>query len=175
MTDNIILLQQEYVVVIDTNKPSFDFATQLCAYCTGHDDENSKDHTMVDKFYDQVMPHFSDNLKDRIRDNPFCGFLTDKMDQYGFYSPCTVWLNKNYGCNDEGEYDILTENNFDNFSLPAPLSVGFFFENEPNSELLALLKNRINKFFAEEWKSPVRFEGMRLITKTLYGSEREID
>jgi len=37
------------------------------------------------------------------------------------------------------------------------------------------LKNRINKFFAEEWKSPVRFEGMRLITKTLYGSEREID
>lgn len=174
MTDNI-LLQKEYVLVIDTNKPSFEFVAQLCAYCTGYDHENSTDNSMVDKFYEQVSPEFAGNLKEQIRENPFYGYITDKMDQDGFYSPSTVWLNKKYGCNDEGEYGILTEDNCEKFSLPAPLSVGLYFENEPTSELLDLLKKRVRKFFAEEWKSPVSFEGMRLITKTLYGSERCIE
>lgn len=169
-----ILLTKEYVLVLDTNSPSFEFANQLCAYCTGYGHEKSTDDSFVDMFYEDVVSHLAKS-NDKIQENPFNGFVTDKMDQDGFYSPCTVWLNKKYGCNEDGDYGILTEENCERFSLPAPLSVGIYFENEPNEDHVSLIRKRAIKFASEFWKKPFKFEGMRLITKTLYGSERNLD
>jgi len=169
-----ILLSTEYVVVVDTNSPSFEFAEDFCAYCTGFESENSKDFFMVEKFYESLRINSNLSSREKMENNPFYDYVTDKMNQDGFYSPCTIWLNKKYGCNAMGEYAILTEDNFDNFSMPAPLSVGIYFEKEPTEEQLNIIKERAISFFKTEWKKPVEVEGMRIITKTLYGQEKSI-
>ena len=174
LMDNSVLLSCEYIVVIDTDKPSFEFANDLVAYCTGYEHEKSTDDSFAKKFLDEVVGKDDDNLKSRLQSNPFYGFVYDKMDQEGFYTPCSVWLNKNFGCSNSGEYARLTKENCDSFMMPAPLSVGIFFENEPTEQHYELLKERAIKFFKHHLKENVRFEGIRLITQTRYGSEKII-
>lgn len=169
-----ILLSTEYVVVIDTNSPSFEFAEDLSPYCTGFESENSKDFFLVEKFYETLNIDLKASNREKMEQNPFHTYVVDKMNQDGYYSPCTVWLNKKYGCNSYGEYAELNENNFESFPMPAPFSVGIYFEREPTEEHLRIIHERAIKFFKHEWKKPVNVEGIRLITKTIYGEERTI-
>jgi hypothetical protein len=170
-----ILLSTEFIVVLDTNSPSFEFAEDLCAYCTGFESENTKDSCMMQKYYESLSINCGLLDPEKVKYNIFSGYVTDKMNQDGNYSPCTVWLNKKYGCNTDGEYAELTENNYEDFSMPAPFSVGIYFELEPSDNHIRLLRERAIKFFSEEWKTPVQLEGIRLITKTLYGQEKNLD
>jgi len=167
-----ILLAKEYIIVIDTDTPSFDFARPLCAYSTGYEHEANKLQDMSELFYEETK------LEGK---NPFDGFIEDRLDDENFYSPCSVMLNKNYGCDGSGNYAILDQSNFANFNYPAPLSVGIFFANEPNSDQLSMIKTRTQKFFEKVWpeksgsNQKVKFEGMRLIIQTKYGEEKVLD
>lgn len=169
-----ILLSTEYVLVLDTNSPSYEFASDLCAYCTGFEPENENCFDMLDEFYHDIGVKSDSKTIDKIDKNPFKDYIFDKLNDEGHYSPCSVWLNKKYGCNEFGEFAVIDENNFDQFQLPAPLSVGIFFEKEPTAELLSVVKKRAIVFFDKICKKPVKLEGMRIITKNLYGSEQTV-
>ena len=167
-----ILLSKEHIVVIDTNTPSFDFVRLLCAYCTGYEHEANKLQEMSELFYEETK------LEGK---NPFDGFIEDRLDDENFYSPCSVMLNKKYGCDGNGNYAVLEQSNFSNFNYPAPLSVGIFFAEDPTVEQLQIIKSRALKFFEKVWPKKsgsdqqVKFEGMRLITQTKYGEEKILD
>ena len=85
-------------------------------------------------------------------------------------------MNKKYGYNAEGNYALLTEENFEDYNFPAPLSVGIFFEEKPEDEQIQIIKQRALKFFENIWESkkPVVIEGFRLIIHTKYGQDIEI-
>lgn len=161
-----MLLQQEYILVIDTNKESFYFYRELCAYCTGFTHESVTDTTLSDLFNEEV----EDN---RI----FSEYIVDRVDDEGFLSPSCVWLNKRYGCNESGAFALLDEKNFDEFSFPAPLSVGIFFQKAPQESQIQLIKTRVHDFFAKIWKEKedVAVECFRLITHSKYGEEKSLD
>jgi len=161
-----VLLQQDYIFVIDTNKESFNFYRELCAYCTGFIHESVQD------------TFFSDFFSEEVEDaNCFVDYVMDRVDDEGFMSPSCVWLNKRYGCNEAGLFAILDETNFETFSFPAPLSVGIFFEKSPEQNQIDLIKSRARQFFEKVWKDKedVCIEGFRLITHTKYGDEKSLD
>ena len=167
-----ILLSKEFILVIDTNSPSCDFFSSLCAYCTGFDQESATDHSMVDKFYEEMDIEEGVSVSNNYSKNPFYDFVIDKINHEGDYSPCSIWLNKRYGCNEKGEYSLLSEENYNNYSFPAPMSVGIFFDQEPEAENIDLIKKRARQFFQNFWsKSVVEVEGIRLIVHTKYGEE----
>ena len=108
-------------------------------------------------------------------DNPFLGFIGDRRDEKDDWSPCSVWLNKRYGCDADGKYSLLTEDNYDNFVFPAPFSVGIFFDVEPTESQINLIKERAVKFFKDYLKSKeVKIEGFRKILHAKYAEEKDL-
>lgn len=161
-----ILISEEYIVVVDTNSPAVNFYKEFCAFCTGFDHEALNTMEWSDAFY-----HDLGIKDDNVEDNPFYNFILLKKDMMGDDSPCSVWLNKKYGCNASGEYALLSEENYDQYNFPAPLSVGFYFDSEPQAAHIAILKDRAEKFFGDWEKEKVNIEGMRLIVHSKYGEE----
>ena len=76
------LILKEYILIIDTNYFSNDFAGELCAYCTGFDSENNTSEDMADLFYED-MNIVHPTVKEKIDDNPFLDYIMDKMDNEG--------------------------------------------------------------------------------------------
>jgi hypothetical protein len=173
-----ILISTEYTLIIDTNSFSDGFSKQLCAYCTGISDENDIGQKYAEMFYEDRKIEDDSSPKGRVSEekNPFYGFIAQRLDEEQLYSPCCVWLNKKYGYNAEGNYALLTEENFEDYNFPAPLSVGIFFEEKPEDEQIQMIKQRTLKFFESIWesKNPVVVEGFRLIIHTKYGQDIEI-
>ena len=186
MTDpydnNPVLISTEYTVIVDTDSVSYDFAKPLCAYCTGVVDEEDEGRELSDLYYAEQGIEDDESPRGRVADekNPFYGFVAQRLDQDTVYSPCSVWLNKNYGCNASGKFARLTEKNYDEYNFPAPLSVGIFFDVEPKPEHIQTIKERATKFFDKVWpklkdgSSPVKVEGFRIIVHTKYGEEKTI-
>jgi hypothetical protein len=176
-----VLLSTEYIFVIDTDSYSDHFAKKLCAYCTGFHDEKNNGREMSDVFYIEENIKDDDSPKGKVAEekNIFQGFVSNRLDEDQIFSPCCVWLNRRYGYNAEGKYALLTRNNYQEYNFPAPLSVGIFFDQHPQREHIAKIKQRAFKFFREVWKknnpkSPlVKVEGFRLIRHTKYGLETE--
>jgi len=179
---NQVLISTEYILVIDTNSFSERFAKELCAYCTGFIDESDKGEKFADLFYlDQGIAD-DEFPKGQVSEqkNPFYGFIAQRIDENQDYSPCCVWLNKKYGYNARGEYAFLTEENYNDYNFPAPLSVGIFFDVEPEDWHIETIKERSVKFFDQIWskicpdKKTIEVEGFRLIVHTKYGHEIDL-
>jgi hypothetical protein len=169
-----ILLSEEYTVVIDTNSLSKEFANALCAYCTGVVDERDEARQYSDLFYMERSIEDDDSPRGKVAEekSPFYDFVGQRFVESENYSPCCVWLNKRYGCNEDYEFSLLTEENYEEYSFPAPLSVGIFFDIKPNLEHLEIIKERAFLFFDKVWKkNKVEVEGFRLICHTKYGQE----
>lgn len=158
-----ILISENYVLVIDTNNESYDFVQKLCAYCTGFYSEKETDLQYCDMFFEET------NYDDK--ENPFRDFIGDQLSEEGVYSPCSVWLNKNHGSNEAGEYAKLTETNYDEYDYPAPFSMGIFFDQEPTEKHIKIIKERSVKFFKEVWKEKIEVEGFRVISYKKYAEE----
>jgi hypothetical protein len=167
-----IFLYKEYILAIDTDRYAFDFLRNLVAYCTGYSYESSISTEYSDIFYNDLE---IDGLAKEEK-NPFYGYIIDREDELGALSPCCLLLNKKYGINDSGGYAVLDQDNFDQYSSPAPFSVGIFFDQEPLSEQIYLIKNRARNFFKKIWKSDaVNIEGFRLIIHSKYAEEVLLD
>ena len=167
-----IFLYKEYILAIDTDRYAFDFLRKLVAYCTGYSYESSISTEYSDIFYNDLE---IDGLAKEEK-NPFYGYIIDREDELGALSPCCLLLNKKYGINDSGGYAVLDQDNFDQYSSPAPFSVGIFFDQEPLSEQIDLIKNRARNFFKKIWKSDtVNIEGFRLIIHSKYAEEVLLD
>jgi hypothetical protein len=177
-----VLISTEYVLVIDTDKLSYDFYKPLCAYCTGTVDEDDEGLECSDLYYLEMGIEDDESPKGSVADekNPFYGFVGQRKDEDDAYSPCSVWLNKRYGYSATGEYALLTEQNYDEFNFPAPMSVGIFFDVEPKPEHIQTIKSRAADFFKKIWpklqdgSAPVTIEGFRLIKHTKYGEETDL-
>jgi hypothetical protein len=175
-----VFLGKDYILVIDTNRASYDFAKRLCAYCTGFEHEDSKNYEMSRIFYEEMRLKDDSTPKGltAAEKNPFYNFVIDRRDEEDFYSPCSVMLNKRYGCDQIGRYAVLTEDNCGQYSYPAPLSVGIFFAEEPTPEHIRIIKERAQRFFELVWpeqdpsKETVVVEGLRLIVTTKHAEEK---
>lgn len=161
-----ILLLKEYIFVIDTDKIAYEFYKELCSYCTGFNHESTRDNSFSDMFEEEID-----------ETNFFVDMIADRLDDDGYLAPSCVWLNKRYGCNDVGKYELLDENNFEEYSHPAPMSVGIFLSQEPDQRHLDVIKQRAKQFFEKVWKpaGAVTIESFRLIIHTKYGEERIVD
>ena len=155
-----ILLDEEYILVLDTDSLIIDFYREICSFCTGHDADSCRSMVESDRFHDD----FQD-------ENPFSVNIKYKDDGEGGETPCSVWLNKRYGCDEDGNFGLLDENNFQSYGFPAPMSVGIFFLTEPTQTQINLIRSRAEAFLAERKPSP-KLESLRLITHTKYGEER---
>ena len=165
--ENKVLLSEDYALIIDTNKDVINFYCSLCSYCTGMISEGEIDLKYSDAFYEDTK--FSSNS------NPFAGYCVDKIDENGNYSPCSVWLNKKYGLDEEGNSDELNDKNYSKYEYPAPFSVGIFFSKKPNQNHIEIIKTRATKFFQEEYNDePVVIEKIYLIKYTKYAEELSI-
>ena len=170
-----ICMGKEYVLVIDTDSPSFSFYRQLCAYCTGYEHEGVSTIEISDRFYSDF-----DLDDDDESSNPFYDYLDIKLDENGHLSPCCVWLNPRYGRNTSGDHALLDENNYEQFSGPAPLSVGFYFGKMPTRHHIEMIKSRAKAFLEscppmDTDVKVVKFEGLRLICHTRYAEEIPLD
>ena len=173
-----VLLYSEYDLIVDTNQASWGFYNELCAYCTGFTDseENGKEYS--DVFYLETGIEDDESPRGKVADekNPFFDCLRFGEHE-GFETPFSVMLNKRYGANEHREYAIVTEENCEEFSEVAPLSVAILFDLEPTQKQIQIIKERATKFFNEVWpklnltKDKVELEGFRLITRTHYGQE----
>jgi hypothetical protein len=176
MSDPIFLCK-EYVIVVDTDKSSYSFIKDFCAYCTGYNHESLISSEYSKLFYEDMKLIDDNYVNFPYEKNPFNGFLTDKLDHDGYLAPCSVWLNKNFGMDCSGRYELLTEENFDEYSYPAPLSVGFFFNSEPSKQQIEIIKTRSKKFFElffSDRKFKVNILGYRMIVHTKYGEEIDL-
>lgn len=177
-----ILISTEYTLIIDTDGLSEVFAKKLCAYCTGFIDETESDLEFSNLYYLEEEIEDDESSRGRVAEekNPFFGSVGQRLDEDQLYSPCCVWLNKNYGYNANGEYDLLTNVNLDEYNFPAPLSVGIFFDTEPDPEQILKIKERSVKFFDKVWPilnpgaKKVTVEDFRLVVHTKYGEEKPI-
>lgn len=171
--DDSILLSTDYILVIDTDYYAYDFANQLTAYCTGITDEEEVGAECADLFYADMQIQDDTSPRGRIAEekNQFFEYVVQRL-QDEYCSPCAVWLNKKYGCNEDGTCAVLTQENYDQYASPAPFSVGIFFGIEPTPELVQIIKDRSLKFFREIYQNErVNVEGFRLIVHTRYGKE----
>ncbi len=160
------ILSVEYTFVIDTNYPTSEFCEELTAYCTGIYSENaSEEEINYSRIFNQDM-----NIDEEIENNPFYNFIEQKNLGDNFYSPCSVYLNSKYGCDGYGNFALLTEDNYEQYDYPAPLSVGIFLKNLPSDELFEILKKRVRQFFTD--KKNVSVEGFRLITVSRVAEEK---
>lgn len=144
------LLSEEYSVLVETDLDAYDFYAHLCAYCTGFDAEGEDVRPWSDMFYKEM------GIKEDR--NPFSGYVVDRMDGDGVWSPCAVWPSRKYD---------------DEHGFPAPYSVGIFFCKEPTAELIAKIKERSKAFFEKVWEKG-KVEGFRLVTHRKYGEEKAI-
>jgi len=174
-----ILISEEYSFLIDVNCETYSFAKKLCAYCTGFSSEDETDQKFSDMFYMENGIEDDESIKGKtcLQKNPFYGSIADRKDENDVLSPCSVWLNRNYGCNELGEIAKLTDENYSDYDLPAPASVGIFFDVEPTEDQIKIIKERAVKFF-DIWQKmtneKVIVEGFRMISHKKFGEEKEI-
>lgn len=155
-----ILISEDYIFVIDTDSFSEDFVDHLTAYCTGFNSETYNEMKYIDLF------------QEKFEINPF-EELIESRELGDILSPCSIWLNRNYGVNEDGDVAKLTKDNYEKFSFPAPFSVGIFM-NEPTEEQINLIKTRTKEFF-DLYEPKVNLEGFRLIKHTKYAEEKDLN
>lgn len=165
---NAVLVNEEYVLLIDTDSYAENFADQLCAYCTGLDSEENPCVDEINAFRDELQ--CASDV-----DNPFFGMVGDRQNDNGAWCPSAVWLNPKYGMDATGKFALLTEQNYDLYNFPAPLSVGIYFDERPTMEQIEIIKERAAKYFKEVYKEKtVTVEGFRLLKHTKYAEELPI-
>lgn len=175
-----VLISKEYTLVIDTDSLSTAFVKKLCAYCTGFVDETESDLEFADLYYLDENIEDDESSKGKLAEekNLFFEFVSQRLDEDQIFSPCCIWLNKRYGYNNDCESAVLTEDNFSEYSFPAPFSVGIFFDEMPTAEHILKIKERSLKFFNDVWPklstTKITIEGYRLITHTKYGEESSL-
>ena len=175
------LLYAEFDLIIDTNHDA-SFYRELCAYCTGITNENDDAQKYADLFYLDLGLEDDESLRGKSAEekSPFFNYLrhVEIMEDDYVMSPSSMMLNKRYGANEDGEYAVLTEENCEEYSGVAPLSVCIFFDLEPTAKQIQTIKDRTQKFFTDIWpklsEDKVEVEGFRLITRTHYGQEIEL-
>jgi len=177
-----LLISEEYVLVIDTDQYAGHFLEDLAAYCTGFVGECEKGRACSDLFYMEMGIDDDGWPKGKLADekNPFHGFVGDRQDEVGYWSPCSLWLSRTHGTDGNGNYAVLTEENYDIYKYPAPLSVGIFFDVRPTDFQIELIRDRAAKFFESVYPkmdkddskpSQVKLEGLRLICHKKYAEE----
>lgn len=181
------VMSEEFILVIDTNFPSVHFASKLVAYCTGYVNELevNNDLEFADLFYRDFSIEDDEGKSGKlaIEKNPFYNSIetkflpspTSEYDEDSFQLPpeiATPWcvmLNPKFGCDEDGNYDLLNEQNYNVFVEPAPLSVGIFFAIKPSDELIGIIKKRSKDFFESVYNKSepnknISAEGFRLIS-----------
>jgi len=174
-----ILISEKYMLVIDTDSHVGEFGSQLCAYCTGFDDEDG-DPGYANMFYMEMgLEDEGDELA--LEKNPFKDSIVEENDGEGSFA-WSYWLSRNWGTDDRGNFGRITQDNYGNYSYPAPFSFAILFWVEPTIEQVKIIKERAVKFFAEMWpeakenyaQKEVKIEGFRLIKHTKYGEEKSL-
>ena len=163
-------LSHEYIFVVDTNQISYGFYKELCAYCTGffHDD------LPIDGNDFYVDLGIDEDEDDEIS-NPLLGCVIRKhLAEDDCDTPCSVWLNKRYGCDESGNFEVLDESNFETFCHPAPMSVGIFMEVHPTQEQINLIKRRSHGFCARRPELGIEIEGFRIIQHVKLGKDSTV-
>lgn len=182
MSDSV-LVDENYMLVVETNQFAGHFAEELCAYCTGYVDEEQTGREFADLFYLEMGISDDETPKGRLADekNPFHGYVGDRQMEDGTWTPVALWASRKYGSNASGKYAILGEGNYEEYGFPALFGACIYFDNEPEPEQVALVKERAAKFFNEvypktELNGPkdVRVEGFRLIRHEKYAVEMSI-
>ena len=177
--DNRVLIDQRFMFVIETDHYAGHFLENLCAYCTGYYGENDKGRDCSDLFYlDLNISDDEENNKLASELNPFRGYIIDQLGEEGF-SPCALWVSRKYGTNSDGDYALLTEETYDNYTFPALFGVCIYFGLAPTQELVDIIKERAVKFFdkiyprlvKEETARQVKVEEFRLIRHDKYAEE----
>lgn len=180
-----ILISEKYMLVIDTDFHVDEFGSQLCAYCTGFNDEYS-DPGYSDMFYMEMgIDDGADDFLLAIEKNPFNGSVIQEAVEGPSYTlegdkSWGYWLSRNWGIDERGNFGRINKDNYGNYSYPAPFSFAIFFGVEPTLEQVQIIKERAAKFFNEVWpkakenedKRKVKIEGFRLIKHTKYGEEK---
>jgi len=174
-----ILISEKYMLIIDTDCHVGEFGSELCAYCTGFNDEDS-DPGYSNMFY-MEMGIDDDGDELASEKNPFNGSIIEEDDGEGSFA-WSYWLSRNWGMDEQGNFARLTPENYGNYSYPAPFSFAIFFGVEPTMEQVQIIKERAAKFFIEMWpkakenenQREVKIEGFRLIRHTKYGEEKSL-
>ncbi|KKL16658.1 hypothetical protein LCGC14_2493370 [marine sediment metagenome] len=131
-----------FEIIIDTDSYAGNFERELCAYITGHWDEETHGGDQAKEFDKEVG-----------EPNPFENFITTALTQdddvpIASYQ-CVEWEPVNKKTN----------------------SVGIFFEKEPTAELIELIKERSYKFTNKGriFDHPVTLKiiGFRLLKRTV--------
>lgn len=154
---NVQVIGEGFTVVIETNQYAGSFERELAAYCTGVTGEDEIGQDVANLFYRDL------NIEDDEEDvadpklayekSIFHGFLADRQDDNGVWRPCSIWPNPRYGCNSNGEYAVLDEENYEQYNFPAYLGVAIYFEVKPHQKHLDLIKERAIQFFNEVYPS----------------------
>ena len=141
----------QYEFIVDTDSYSGNFERELCAYITGHWDNESHGNHQAEIFKEEVGDH--DPFEDYITYAPTCD------DDMPILAPeCLEITPKKYGA--AGSYN----------------SVGIFFHKMPPPELIQLMKDRAYKFAKEGlvFDKPVNLKILGFRIKEQVVEEREI-
>ncbi len=139
-----------YLFIIDTDSYSGNFERELCAYVTGHWDQDTHGRSQAEKF-----------TEEEGEPNPFEDYIECCSDEYGRLTP---------QCLEATPKELHVANHYS--------SVGVFFNKKPTPELISILKRRSYKF-AEQgliFDRPVELKilGFRLCKYTVIIDEEEI-
>ncbi len=170
--DNVELISEGFIVIVETNQYAGRFERELTAYCTGVVGECEVGREMSNLFYRDHNICDDDDIPDPLcadEKSLFYGFMGDRQDDHGVWRPCSIWANPRYGCKSNGDYALLTEENYDEYNFPAFLSVAMFFEVKPHQDHLDIIAKRAQKFFeeiypnTEEGEAGIVVERVRLL------------
>jgi hypothetical protein len=164
-----ICISEHKIFIVDTNKPMQSVAAALCAYCTGFVSEDEEE--VVASLADEA----NEEWEDQEKKNPFLDLIIEQYndEKWRAYS---VWPSRLWGANEQGDYALVTSDNYTEYSYPAGNSVGIYFQLLLNEEmpqvLLDILKERATRFFLEKYPKllydeslkDVKIEGFRLVS-----------
>lgn len=159
-----------YTFVIDTDKYSGNFCREMCAYITGvvgdcgvGQSEQSKFFEEMELSEDDATP-FQEVIESKNEaESPYTRDLIGmESDEYGCRRPCKEVSNPSWRDDGHGQHRKLSEcDDASEFKHPAFMSVGIIMNHEPKESQVTLMKERAQKYAAN---NDMLIEGFRLVT-----------
>lgn len=162
-------LGSSWIFVVDTNRYSGNFEREMCAYMTGQVGECGVGEEAAEKFREDMggLPP----------DDETYAWLEQRADDHGTLRPASIWTTPGWYGSRDGTYaegDPMLEGRH-----PAYLSVAIFMSRKPTDEEITFLKDRAQKFVAEDHsrfglKEEMAISGFRLIEEVTTQKEEAI-
>lgn len=130
-------MNEQYLVVIDTDMSAHGFFKQMCAYITGID----------------LDGRYSREVETAKKDDPVLNDFLEKMVLKE--NPATPYPNPRYGRDKEGFEAKLSDDIREKFNLPAYRSVAIYFHDKPFDNIAKALEKRAKAFCRYKRKGDV--------------------